>query len=264
MSAIFVCKPNRYSGRIPTLDRRTMTRRLQVSHGEPRPPRQRRNRILQLWKERGWTAAEVAERVSQIAVGRGEMKHSNTVEVTINRLSSGAMKLNEEWLSLFSELYGVPATEILAPPPAAGMRRVRVKGLLRAGHFAESQEWPESEQYDVMVPDDDALHGIPLYAGEIADTSMNRRYPMGTIVIISPLLQLPGEIAEGRRYHVRRRNGDATEEAIRTLTRDKDGRFWLRPESDDPEHQQWIAFDARGGGEVTLAGRVRGVFIRED
>lgn len=249
-----------YAARMPGS---TGTTRRPRAHREAPPRKQRPNRIYELTKARGWTAAIVAEKVRALAEARGLDHRLGTHEVTINRLSTSP-SISQEWMELLGEIYQVPASEIIAPPPAAGLRRVRVKGALQAGEWAEQHEWPDDEQYDVMVPDDPALRGVPLYAGEIRGNSMNLRYPSGAIIIMSPLRQHPGEITEGRRYHVRLTHADGnTEETIKTLVR-RDDRYWLKPESDDPEFQQWIALDGIPGATVELIGRVRGVYHRED
>ena len=166
-------------------------------------------------------------------------------------------------MELLGEVFQVPPAEIISPPPAEGLRRVHVTGALQAGAWSESHEWPLEDRYDVMVPDDPGLRAMSLYAGEIRGNSMNLRYPPGSIIILSPLMQHPGEIAEGRRYHVRMTHADGlTEETVKTLVR-RDDRFWLKPESDDPEHQQWIALDSKPDAKVELIGRVRGVYYRE-
>ncbi|MGH6684999.1 MAG: hypothetical protein ACRECA_13960, partial [Pseudolabrys sp.] len=80
------------------------------------------------------------------------------------------------------------------------------------------------------------------------------------VVVMSPV----GEVIPGRRYHVRRTRTDGlTEETIKTLVTGDDGQYWLKPESNKPEFQQWIALDGAPGESVHLVGCVRYVLRRE-
>lgn len=223
----------------------------------------RPNRIHDLWKERGWTAADVAMRVRELARERGDAGRAKTHEGTINRLSTGRMTLDHDWMQLLGEVYGVPASEIIDPPPAAGMRRVRVAHAFEVGAWLRADEEPSVALDAIMIPDDPRLRDVSLYAGEIKDAAMSQRYPPGAIVVLSPLLQRPNEIAEGRRYHVTHmREDQATEHTIKTLVR-RDDTYWLKPESDEPQLQAWLPLRA-GSTRVELVGRVRGVYLREE
>jgi phage repressor protein C with HTH and peptisase S24 domain len=114
------------------------------------------------------------------------------------------------------------------------------------------------------VPDDPNYRSLTLYAGRVVGDSMNRVYPDGTIVVLSRMAQRPGEILEGKRYHIRRtRAGGLIEETIKTLVRDSKGRYWMQPESDSPE---FAAVPLDGGEDETieLIGRVRWSVRPED
>jgi hypothetical protein len=106
------------------------------------------------------------------------------------------------------------------------------------------------------VPNDPDFRNLDLYARRIEGESMNRIYASGSIVILSRLLQRPGEIIAGKRYHVRRTRGDLSEETIKTLVRAANGEYWLQPESDSPEFSAF-ALQGEEGTTVELLGRVR-------
>jgi len=227
--------------------------------------RERPNRIHELTKQRKWTYAEVAARVRELAETLGDDDRMRVHEITINKLASGKIALTQDWMITLGQVYSVSAAEIIERPATTGLRRISVKGAMRAGAWAESHEWPIDDQYEIMIPDDPALRDVALYAGKVEGHSMNRRYPDGAIIILSRVTQKPGEIVEGRRYHVRQTHADGmTEETIKTLAKDDEGKYWLKPESDHPEHQEWIPLDGKPGTTVTLIGRVRGVYHRED
>lgn len=220
----------------------------------------RKNRIHELWKARGWTAADVAERVRAIAEQRGDVERMKTANETISRLSTGAMTLDQDWMELLGEVYNVPAGEIISPPAAEGMRRVEVKLAFEADAWRGPNA--PSDHYSILIPDDPALRDVELYAAEVRGPAMNARYPAGTLLILSPILQKPGEIAEGRRYHVRAKRGGECEDTVKTLVR-RDDQYWLAPESTSPAHQAWQPLDGSRLG-VELIGRVRGVYLSEE
>lgn len=228
-------------------------------------PKSRPNRIYELMKARGWKYADVAERVSKAAQARGDDTYSKVHEVTINRLALGTAKLTQEWMNMLAEVFQVPAHEIIAPPPALNLRRVRVIYALEAGKWRRTDTMPDQEQYDIMVPDDAALLDMQLYAGEVRGAHFDRRYPDKSVLVISRIEQKPGEIVEGKRYHVRatRHSDGAVVNSIRCLSSDG-GRYWLKPESSDPEHQAWIPLGGTPEFKIEIVGRVRGVFFRED
>lgn len=222
----------------------------------------RPNRIHELWKARGWTAADVAERVRDLAEQRGDTDRMKTAEGTISRLSTGAITLDQNWMEYLGAIYNVPAGEIISPPSAEGMRRVGVKIAIEADAWRAEPDWSATDRYSILIPDDPALHDVELYAGEVRGAAMDLRYPAGALVILSPIMQRPGEIIEGRRYHVRRRQNGQCEETIKTLVR-RDDHYWLKPESSSPAHQAWQPLDG-ARGTIELIGRVRGVYLREE
>lgn len=218
-------------------------------------PRKRRysNRIAELTRLNDLTYAEVGDKVG-------------AHEITIAKLAGGTQKLTTDWMERLGDVFGVHPSEIKWPPPAKGLRRVKVKGAIQAGVWSENHQWEDEQGYSVMIPDDPALKNRQLYGAEISGDSMNLRYPSGSVVVLSPVLDGgPSEIREGSRYHVRQTRRDGlVEETIKTLVRGPDGAYWLKPESSSPEFQTWIPLDGGDGVTVELVGRVRFVVQRED
>lgn len=230
-----------------------------------KPPQEHPNRIFELTQERKWTYAEVAERVRHLAPGKKHKDFSRVHEVTISRLANGLQNLTLDWMKMLGEVYAVPATELIAKPLAVNIIRIPVTFYFEGGKWSHDHRWPEKDCYEIMIPQDAALAGVPLYAGELKGPASNLKYPEKSIVICSQVMQRPDEIAINRRYHVRATREDGkTEETIRCLTRDQDGKFWLKPESNHPDHQAWLPLDGTTGIKVELIGHVRGVYTRED
>ncbi|HGW6361798.1 TPA: hypothetical protein ACNHQ5_004368 [Escherichia coli] len=236
-----------------------MSRR--ASTERPRP-----NRIYELTQKNNLTYADVAERVRQIAKQRKDKTRQKVHEITINRLATGAITLTQDWMNLLAEVYAVSPTEILAAPLSENIIRVRVTFALEAKAWSQSHQWKQTDSYEIMIPEDSALDGVSLYAGELRGPSCNEKYPEKSVMILSTLKNHPGEIAVGRRYHVRVRRPDGlTEETIKRLYQDDSGKYWLRPESNHPDHQTWLPLDSRDSeNQIELVGRVRGVYTRED
>jgi hypothetical protein len=222
------------------------------------------NRIHLLTKERRWTYALVADRVCQLAETRGDASRTSVHEVTISRLANGRLKLNDDWMEILGQIFGVPAVEIVSDPGAKISSRIRVVFALEAGQWHSASSLPDGEQFDIMMPNDKALRDLSLYAGEIRGLSNNLRYPPETIVVLSRIEQTPGEIQVGKRYHVRVTRPDGMiEDSVKLFAQDAEGDYWLKPESDHPSHQQWVPLKGAEGLKVELIGRVRAAILRE-
>lgn len=211
----------------------------------PRSP----NRIREL-------AREVKKSYEQVAAGVGVHRQ------TIANLARGKTTMTRDWMVKLGTYFGVPPEEIVDKPPVdkARLRHVKVKGQIQAGIWVEAFEWPEDAQFNVIILDEPAIKHLDLYAGRIEGNSMNKVYPHGSIVIMSPV----GDIVPGRRYHVRRTRADGlTEETIKTLVVGEGGKLWLKPESDDPQFQEWIPLEGKPGDVIKLVGRVRRAIINE-
>jgi hypothetical protein len=236
---------------------------------KPRAPRPRPNRIFELTKARKWTYPEVARRVSALAREHGDAERANTHTITINRLATGSAKLTQEWMTTLGEVFGVPPADIIAAPIAENLRRVTVVCALAAGQWRKNWQLPEQEQHDIMIPNEAIFSDLALYAGEIRGDDNNRRYPRGAIIVIGEFrpgeINQPGSLAPDRRYHVRiARTDGMIEDSIKCLTLGPEGQFWLKPDSDHPEFQEWIPIAGKPGLRVEIVGRVRGVFLKED
>jgi transcriptional regulator with XRE-family HTH domain len=243
------------SGYLPDMSKRRSPAVVARKAAKPRARGQGRvypNRIAELARAKGFTYATLGDAV-------------RAHEVTIANLATGEQQLTHDWMKRLAEALSVQPEEIISRPAAEGMRRVRVRAWLEAGGWGESHEWPDADQFDVVIQDDPSLRNASLYAAEIRGQSMNLRYPQGSVVVFSRVVGRPNEIAAGKRYHVRRTRPDGlTEETLKTLVRNEDGRYWLKPESSAPEHQAWIALDGDKEATVELLGRVRFVVHRED
>lgn len=209
-----------------------------------------RNRIKELMKLRGLSRDDVADEIG-------------AHPVTVSKLISGKTPLNTHWLEKLGKAFAVPPEQILSAPPS--VRMVKVRQHVQAGHWAEALEWQQDDWYDVAIPDDPALLKFDLFGAETKGPSMNRRYPEGTVVICTKMIETREDIQPGKRYIVERERPDGMREAtVKLLWLDDSGKFWLLPESDDPRYQEPIAVDEIDDATVTIVGRVRYSVQRED
>ena len=209
-----------------------------------------RNRIKELMRERGLSRDEVAEAV-------------DAHPITISKLISGKTPLSSAWLEKFSRLFEVPPEQIIAAAPS--VRIVKVRAFVQAGHWAESNDWPQDEWYDVAIPQDAALANMSLFGAETRGPSMNKRYPERTVLVHTSQVETGEGLAIGKRYIVERERPDGTRETtVKTLSRDEDGKLWLVPESTDPRFQTAIPLDEDLDAVVRVVGRVLFSVQREE
>jgi transcriptional regulator with XRE-family HTH domain len=207
-----------------------------------------RNRIRELREAQG---------LSQEALGAKIGVHWQTVL----RAESGKTALGTTKLRYYAEALGVEPDELLQKDEG---RMVTVKGFVQAGAWAETWEWHEDEHYTVPVPDDPALRHFTLHAAETRGPSMNRRYPEGTVLVFTDVIETQSDIQIGKRYIVERERADGMREAtVKTLWRDDAGKVWLLPESDDPLFQEPIPIEGGENDTVRIVGRVRFAVSRE-
>lgn len=147
-----------------------------------------------------------------------------------------------------------------------GLRPVVVAAFVQAGHWAETWEWPEDEQYKVFVEDVPDFRSFKLRAAETRGPSMNKRWPEKTVIVFTDLEETGEQPIAGKRYIVeRRRLGGEAEHTVKLLHVDAEGKYWLMPESDDPRFQAPISVDdGTGDGDVvSIIGRVHFAVSRE-
>jgi hypothetical protein len=236
---------------------------------KPRARRPRPNRIFELTKARKWTYPDVAQRVRELAIARGDDNRSKCHTITINNLATGKSNLTQEWMNILGEVFAVPPAELISPPIAENLLRVPVLYALEAGKWRKNNGLQAQDQFEIMVPHQDAFQNLTLYAGEVRGLDNDRRYPVGALIIVSKFepgaVNRPGEVVPDKRYHVRiSRHDGLIEDSIKTLVTGPEGQLWLKPESDQPAFQEWMPLAGKPGLTVEIVGRVRGVFLRED
>lgn len=208
------------------------------------------NRLKQLREAHGLTQEAVAD-----ALG---MHHVN-----YNKLENGKTQLRPARIDQLARLYKIDPVEVLMEPPP-GTRLVGVRGHVQAGHWAEAWQWPESDWYEVTVPADPGLRSVSLYGAETRGPSMDRRYPEGTAIVYTDMIETGEALIPGKRYIVERERADGLREAtVKTLWVDDRGTYWLLPDSTDPRFQEPIPVNGQEGDTIRVVGRVRYAVQRE-
>lgn len=182
---------------------------------------------------------------------------------TISNVERGHTGLSSKKIEAYAHALEVDPQDIVSADD--GMRRVPVIGHVQAGHFAESWQWEDEDSYEVHVPDEARLQHFTLRGAETRGPSMNRRYPEGTVVIFTDMVETGEDIVVGKRYVIERERADGLREAtVKLLWRDDAGKFWLLPESTDPRFQEPIELNGGEDDTIRIVGRVRGAYVRED
>ncbi len=157
-----------------------------------------------------------------------------------NFLHKRSDSLSQPTLEALARAAARPVSELTGEVPvrlSGPVQAVTVVGTVEAGNWVEALEWPPEDQFRITVPRPRGPDGV--FGLLVNGPSLNLRYPEGTILVCMPLAQLQRELRSGDRVIVERRNRDGLVEAtVKELAFDADGRAWLWPRSDHPEHQQ--------------------------
>jgi len=174
--------------------------------------------------------------------------------------------LNEHSDALDLRTYGKLARTAEVPiwrlsgdqPEPASPTSVWVCGFVEAGNFREAIEWDPSRWYAVDVPIEDRFRKVAK-ALEVRGPSMNLDYPERSIVIWVDVLdaRAPRHLDHVIVYAYAQ---DDTIEATVKELRVVDGKRWLWPKSNHPEHQLPLDLDSPGDhvARIEISGLVVG------
>lgn len=190
---------------------------------------------------------------------------------TVSKWESGRQLPDGTQLIKLAELAKQSPREFLGEveiKPATTIN-ISVIGAVQAGQWLEAMEWPEDARYGVTVLFRPDFRNTKRFGLEVRGPSMNKVYPEGTILDCVSIHDLKRQPVSGQRVIVHRRRADGLVEATcKEYVVDQDGRVWLWPRSDHPEHQQPLRFepesDVRNGVEsVEIAAIVVGSYRPE-
>ena len=201
------------------------------------------DRLTELSRTKSGLAREMGvdpARVSEILRGDRQVKVAEIPAL------ARYLEVDAGWLTL--KLAGVAS-----PGKRTDFVSLPVRGVVQAGHWAEAAEAPPDEWERVPIPRPEGYR--TLFGLKVRGSSMNREYPEGTILVCVPFLDYPARIGNGDHVIVHRHapNG-LTEATVKELGVDSQGRYWLWPKSDNPEHQAPIALPATPQDAIDHAG----------
>jgi hypothetical protein len=111
------------------------------------------------------------------------------------------------------------------------IRRMTVKMVAVQGVWRDQADAPLDEQYDISVPDNvDGSFAVRV-VGQHADEML----PDDSHVIIEEVGRFLGAFYSGIWVLVRRNRGRQVEVTLRTLTSDREGKWWLMARSKSPD-----------------------------
>lgn len=128
---------------------------------------------------------------------------------------------------------------------SVGLKKIEVIGDVRAGAWRTALEFENEDREIISVPAPARSFGV-IARGE----SMNERYPDGTYLICLPIIEFE-EIKDGAGVIVHRSNAEGLWEATVKEYRLKDGKAYLWPRSDHPDHQTPLLYENGESVEIT-------------
>lgn len=180
-------------------------------------------------------------RLSATTIQKIDQAAAHAYEVRV-KMTMGQRAINHDSLPTDAEAAGVP--EELMP------QMITVVGFVQAGHWRESAEWFDDEQYYVSAPPFREWWSVPMIGLEVRGQSMNRMYPEGTVLICANLIHVDRNPVPGEKVIVQQRDRHGLVEAtVKELQLDERGAAWLWPRSTDPTFQQPIRFQGEGKEE---------------
>jgi transcriptional regulator with XRE-family HTH domain len=199
-------------------------------------------RLKEIRKSRGLKQVEVAAALGIDLTNYNKLENGHT-ELTLSRMQD-----------LSEILHCAPADFI---SDRTGFRFVEVRQFVQAGNWAESLLWDQEDWYEVAIPDHASYRNLTLHAAKTRGPSMNKRYPEGSALIYTSIIETREKVEAGRRYIIEIERSDGMREAtVKTLWQDETGKSWLLPESTDPRHQQPIDPAANDEETVRIVGRI--------
>ncbi|MEH6476678.1 MAG: XRE family transcriptional regulator [Sneathiella sp.] len=202
---------------------------------------------------------------------------AGTTHPTIGRLETGKRDLDEKWRRKLAPLLDVHPANLLfdnkdlavakstgdneALPTDLPFDNLPIVGSVEAGTYREAEEEHQDEWNYVSVPVDGRYPGIQRYCLEVNGNSMNMEFAPKSLVICADMIQLNEDPIDGAIYVVDHTHVHGeVESTLKELRIMPDGRKYLWPRSNDPEHQQPIEMNGNDGESIRLRAKVIGAY----
>jgi transcriptional regulator with XRE-family HTH domain len=198
-------------------------------------------RIKELREERGIGQQEMADRLG--------------IHITnYNKLENGKSKPSIERFQTVAQILGCDLKDLFGDPPKA-WRSVRVATTVEAGNWSEGLEL-EHDRRVVAIPDRPEWRKLTLRAAIVRGDSMNRRYPDGSIIVFTDMIETNEPLRTDAAYVVERERHGEFERTCKVLIRRRDRTLWLLPDSNDPTFEAFPVAGRDTSDELRILGRV--------
>ncbi|MBB3808783.1 transcriptional regulator with XRE-family HTH domain [Pseudochelatococcus contaminans] len=200
-------------------------------------------RVAEYRRRAGLSQVDLAARVGMSQQGiqsieAGESKNPRKI-LELAR----ALGVTPEFLKTGLRRLDAPVSPLPTPPSSAQIDYVKVIGEVAAGTWREVS-YTEFEAYDIPLPVDSRWRKEDVFALVVRGNSINRQARDGSFVLCLQVYAAPRDLDDGDWVVVERLRGDMIETTVKRAVRLSDGRFALRPDSDDPKFQDDIILDA--------------------
>jgi phage repressor protein C with HTH and peptisase S24 domain len=189
---------------------------------------------------------------------QGELaKLLGVARTAVNNIGAGRRQIKAQELPVIIDYLQIDGAFELAPKDNR-LKMIPVSGIVQAGVWREITM--EDTRLDELYPEfpTQRYPGAPQYILELCGTSMNRHYNDGDMIYCVPLEH--ASLYDGAHVHVERTDaGGKVETTLKVYTETPAG-VQLRPDSNDPRHQQPIAYDDKQDSSVEIRGVVVGSF----
>jgi len=187
------------------------------------------NRIRELRELRGLTLAQLADRVG-------------TSHATIQRLESGKMRLNQDWIDKISLALSVQLSELFGDIVPAVSEGLPVLGEVQAGVWRETEVADEPKHSPLPIGHDPRYSGKRQFALVVRGESMNRVVHDGAYIVCVTWADLGRAPRDNDLVVVERRRDGMVETTVKRIKL-QDKKIVLMPDSDDPRWQTPIVLD---------------------
>ena len=164
-----------------------------------------------------------------------------TANAIFNFLNERSKSLSQETIerlarvipgATIASLTGNEATSV----PTAAVQGLVVRSIAQAGKMRESFDLRKKDQYEELMPIQPGYQRSGAFGVQVEAPGAERLFPNGTILVCVPAPQFKEPLRTGILAIVQRIQGKLIEITVKELVV-VDGKAWLWPRSDHPEHQ---------------------------
>lgn len=185
------------------------------------------------------------------------LSHANSL---YNFLNGHSNSLSQETLEQLASVYpGTTISDLIGETRAATIvgnansHTIVIRGRAMAGEFRTSFDIPLGEQEEISAPISSRDADAGAYGVVVRTPGIEQIYRDGTILVCIPFARYERPLESGKKVVMERIRGKLVEVTVRELNV-VNGKAWLWPRSNDPEHQAPIEMPWPYDGKVWRLG----------